>query len=110
MARNLWSDRPLGVKLASLVGAGAVALAVFATVTVMALQEAGERTDVLLSTTHATAEGLEADMIHDRAGDDPSQEGEDGSTTRAMGDSQAAIDEVARMATSLQSSVAKFLY
>ena len=33
-----------------------------------------------------------------------------GSTTRAMRDAQAAIDEVARMATSLQSSVARFRY
>ncbi|WP_324275249.1 hypothetical protein [Blastococcus brunescens] len=32
------------------------------------------------------------------------------STTRAMNDAQAAIDEVARMATSLHSSVAKFRY
>ena len=33
-----------------------------------------------------------------------------GSTTRAMNDAQAAIDEVARMATSLHSSVARFRY
>jgi hypothetical protein len=33
-----------------------------------------------------------------------------GSTTRAMNDAQAAIDEVARMATSLHSSVAEFRY
>jgi methyl-accepting chemotaxis protein len=33
-----------------------------------------------------------------------------GSTTRAMGDAQAAIDEVARMATTLQGSVARFRY
>ena len=32
------------------------------------------------------------------------------STTRAMSDAQAAIDEVARMATSLHSSVARFRY
>ena len=32
------------------------------------------------------------------------------STTRAMDDAQAAIDEVARMATSLHSSVARFRY
>jgi methyl-accepting chemotaxis protein len=32
------------------------------------------------------------------------------STTRAMNDAQAAIDEVARMATSLHSSVARFRY
>jgi methyl-accepting chemotaxis protein len=32
------------------------------------------------------------------------------STTSAMNDAQAAIDEVARMATSLHSSVAKFRY
>ena len=34
MARNLWSDRPLGVKLASLVVAGALALVAFAVLTV----------------------------------------------------------------------------
>jgi methyl-accepting chemotaxis protein len=33
-----------------------------------------------------------------------------GSTTRAMNDAQAAIDEVARRATSLHSSVARFRY
>ena len=32
------------------------------------------------------------------------------STTSAMNDAQAAIDEVARMATSLHSSVARFRY
>ncbi|MBJ7451659.1 MAG: methyl-accepting chemotaxis protein, partial [Blastococcus sp.] len=32
------------------------------------------------------------------------------STTQAMGDAQAAIDEVARMATSLHGSVARFRY
>ena len=36
MARTLWSDRPLGVKLATLVGAGAVSLGVFAVITVQA--------------------------------------------------------------------------
>jgi methyl-accepting chemotaxis protein len=32
------------------------------------------------------------------------------STTQAMGDAQAAIDEVARMATALHGSVARFRY
>ena len=32
------------------------------------------------------------------------------STTQAMSDAQAAIDEVARMATSLHGSVARFRY
>src|SRR3712207_2339588 len=65
MARNLWSDRPLGVKLAALVAAGAVVLAVFAVLTVQALRGTGERTDELLATTHATGEALQADMMHD---------------------------------------------
>jgi hypothetical protein len=65
MARNLWSDRPLGAKLAALVAAGAVVLAVFAVLTVQALRGTGERTDELLATTHATAAALEADMAHD---------------------------------------------
>jgi hypothetical protein len=65
MARNLWSDRPLGVKLATLVAAGAVVLAVFAAIAVQALSATGERTDVLLATTAATGSALEADMMHD---------------------------------------------
>ena len=40
MAR-FWSDRPLGVKLAALVAAGALALAVFAVTTVQALRATG---------------------------------------------------------------------
>jgi methyl-accepting chemotaxis protein len=65
MARSLWSDRPLGVKLAALVGAGALSLGAFAVVTVQALNGTGERTEELLATTQATAEALEADMMHD---------------------------------------------
>jgi methyl-accepting chemotaxis protein len=65
MARSLWSDRPLGVKLSALVAAGALALGVFAVITVQALQGTGERTDELLATTHATGQALEADMMHD---------------------------------------------
>ncbi len=60
-----WSDRPLGVKLAVLVTAGALALAAFAVLTVSALHGSGERTDVLLATTRATGSALEADMMHD---------------------------------------------
>ncbi len=63
--RRTWSDRPLGVKLAALVTAGALTLAVFAALTVSALHGSGERTDVLLATTRATASALEADMMHD---------------------------------------------
>ncbi|MGY1640245.1 methyl-accepting chemotaxis protein [Geodermatophilus sp. SYSU D00703] len=65
MARNLWSDRPLGVKLAALVAAGAVVLALFAVIAVRALSATGERTDQLLATTAATGSALEADMMHD---------------------------------------------
>ena len=65
MAGNLWSDRPLGVKLAALVAAGAAALGVFALVAVEEFQGAGERVDTLLATNAATAAALEADMMHD---------------------------------------------
>ena len=65
MARNVWSDHPLGVKLAALVAAGAVVLAVFAVLSVQALRGTGARTDELLATTHATGAALEADMMHD---------------------------------------------
>jgi methyl-accepting chemotaxis protein len=65
MTRSMWSDRPLGVKLAALVAAGALALAVFAVVTVQALQGTGERAAILLTTTHVTGKALEADMMHD---------------------------------------------
>ena len=67
MRRSLWSDRPLGVKLAALVAAGAAALGAFAVVTVGALQDTGERTDeVLASFGQALAqipEVLEAFLI-----------------------------------------------
>src|SRR5687767_9099412 len=65
MARNLWSDRPLGVKLAALVAAGGLSLGVLSVVAVENFHRTGERTDVLLDTTHATAAALEADMMHD---------------------------------------------
>ena len=65
MSRSLWSDRPLGVKLAALVAAGAVALGVFAVVTVQALDGTGERTDDVLASAEATGDALEADMMHD---------------------------------------------
>jgi methyl-accepting chemotaxis protein len=63
--KHLWSDRPLGVKLAALVVAGALALAVFAILTVQALQGTGERQSTLLSSNEATSTALEADMMHD---------------------------------------------
>jgi len=65
MARNLWSDRPLGVKLAALVAAGAASLGVFAVVTVQALGATGQRTDDVLASAAATGDALEADMMHD---------------------------------------------
>jgi hypothetical protein len=49
MARNLWSDRPLGVKLAALVVTGAIALAVFAVITVQALDGTGRTAQELLA-------------------------------------------------------------
>ncbi len=65
MARSLWSDRPLGVKLAALVAVGATALGVFAVVTVGALQDTGERTDEVLAGAELTGDVLLADMMHD---------------------------------------------
>src|SRR5687767_5758485 len=65
MVRTLWSDRPLGMKLAALVAFGAIVLAVFAFITVQALQGTGERTELLLRTNHATGEAMHADMMHD---------------------------------------------
>jgi methyl-accepting chemotaxis protein len=65
MAHSLWSDRPLGVKLAAIVAAGTVSMGAFALITVQALQGTGERTDQLLATTQTTAKALEADMMHD---------------------------------------------
>ncbi|MGY1601889.1 methyl-accepting chemotaxis protein [Geodermatophilus sp. SYSU D00815] len=64
MAR-FWSDRPLGVKLAVLVAAGALALAAFAVLTVRSLQDTGERAETLLRANEATGLALEADMMHD---------------------------------------------
>ncbi len=63
--RSLWSDRPLGVKLAALVTAGALALGAFALITVQALLATGERTAELLASAEATEDVLLADMMHD---------------------------------------------
>jgi methyl-accepting chemotaxis protein len=65
MARNLWTDRPLGVKLAALVAAGGMSLGVFAVVTVQALSAAGERTDDVVASGEATGDAMQADMMHD---------------------------------------------
>src|SRR4051812_27635024 len=65
MMRTLWTDRPLGVKLAALVAAGAIVLAVVALITVQGLQGTGQRAAELLAASHATGEALEADMMHD---------------------------------------------
>ena len=64
MAR-IWSDRPLGVKLAALVAAGALALAVFAVITVQALNGTGETAGELLAAAEGTEDVLLADMMHD---------------------------------------------
>jgi methyl-accepting chemotaxis protein len=65
MLRSLWSDRPLGVKLAALVAAGAAALGIFAVVTVGALQDTGDRADAILASAEGTGDALLADMMHD---------------------------------------------
>jgi methyl-accepting chemotaxis protein len=65
MARSLWSDRPLGVKLAALVAVGAAALGVFAVISVQALNGTGDTAQDLLATTEGTRDALLADMMHD---------------------------------------------
>ena len=65
MARNVWSDRPLGVKLAALVGVGAASLGVFAAISVQALNGTGETASALLASAEATEDVLLADMMHD---------------------------------------------
>src|SRR5688572_32092728 len=65
MARNVWSDRPLGVKLAALVGVGAASLGVFAVISVQALNGTGETASELLASAEATEDVLLADMMHD---------------------------------------------
>ena len=109
MAHLLWSDRPVGVKLGAIVVAGAVYLGAFALITVQALNGTGDTTDQILSTVNrnvaeaAQSAGQIAENIDAVAA-------ATNSTTSAMNDAQAAIDEVARMATSLHSSVARFRY
>src|SRR5918997_908283 len=65
MVRKLWSDRPLGMKLAALVMVGAVVLAVFALISVQALNGTGETADELLASAEGTEDALLADMMHD---------------------------------------------
>ena len=65
MARNLWSDRPLGVKLGALVAAGAVVLAVFALIAIRALQSTETTAGELLASAEVTGDVLTADMMHD---------------------------------------------
>jgi methyl-accepting chemotaxis protein len=59
MSQSWWTDRPPGVKLSALVGAGSLALGVFGVIAVSALQSTGERTDELLLTTTATGAAAE---------------------------------------------------
>jgi methyl-accepting chemotaxis protein len=63
--RTFWSDRPLGVKLAALVGAGTLALGGFAVITVQALQTTGDRSAEILASAEGTGDALLADMMHD---------------------------------------------
>ena len=63
MARNLWSDRPLGAKLAALVVAGAVVLAVFAAIAVRALDSTGDTADELLASAEDTEDVLAAVVV-----------------------------------------------
>ena len=65
MARSLWSDRPLGVKLGAIVAAGAVSLGAFALISVQALQAPVTAWTRSWPRNRTTAEALEADMMHD---------------------------------------------
>src|SRR5687768_10944242 len=65
MSSNIWSDRPLGVKLSALVGVGAVSLSIFAVITVQALEGTGETAEELLASAEGTEDVLLADMMHD---------------------------------------------
>ena len=65
MSRSLWSDRPLGVKLATLVAVGAGALGIFAVVSLQALSGTGETAEELLASAEGTEDVLQADMMHD---------------------------------------------
>ena len=66
MARNVWSDRPLGVKLAALVAAGgAVAGGADRRGGGGVPRRRRARPTSCWPRTHATAEALEADMMHD---------------------------------------------
>jgi hypothetical protein len=57
MSSNVWSDRSLGGKLSALVGVGAVSMAVFALITVQALQGTGETAEELLASALRAARG-----------------------------------------------------
>ena len=65
MARNVWSDRPLGAKLAALVVAGVVSLGAFALITYTALEGTAQTADELLLSGEAGTEVMLADMMHD---------------------------------------------
>ena len=65
MSHGLWSNRPLGVKLAALVAAGAIASLVLLFVGIQGLHGAGAKSDVLVQTNSATGDALLADMMHD---------------------------------------------
>ena len=65
MSHGLWSNRPLGVKLAALVAAGALASLILLLVGIQGLHGAGAKSDVLVRTNAATGDALLADMMHD---------------------------------------------
>jgi methyl-accepting chemotaxis protein len=99
MAHSLWSDRPLGVKLAALVGLGAVSLTVFAVITVQALHGTGETADELLASAEATEDALLADMMHDAVRGDVLQalvSGGQGTLYRGAQDDLTAHEEFFR--------------
>lgn len=102
MSRSWWPDRPLGVKLATLVLAGSLALVVFGGISVTALHSTGERTEELLRTTTATGSAAEADMMHDAVRADVLQALLSGSGTRY----DSAVTDLADHAATLQAALA----
>ena len=102
MARNLWSDRPLGIKLAALVATGAVSLGAFALISVTALDGTGERTAEVLAGSEGTGDALFADMMHDAVRADVLQ----ALMSRGQGDLYAAaVSDVAEHADSFRSTL-----
>ena len=104
MLRSFWSDRPLGVKLAALVGAGGLALGAFAVIAVQALQNTGDRTAEIRASAEATGDALYGDMMHDAVRADVLQ----ALLSRGHGDLYAgAVSDVAEHSKTFRGILAK---